>query len=83
MNYWFRPKRFWRYFAFFVPASIKGWIFSVVLFAATILAFVYIDSNSHSISDTLLNFSPWLVIILVISDIFTLKFGEYPYWWKK
>lgn len=58
MNFpWFK-----RIGIFFIPATVIGWI----IFAGTIAFAVYIfrdiDSRSHSVSDTLINFVFYLLI---------------------
>jgi hypothetical protein len=48
---------------FFMPVSIIGWILFVVAVAYAVYLFIDIDSRSHSVSDTLMNFVFNLVII--------------------
>ncbi|MBS1517725.1 MAG: hypothetical protein JSS91_06530 [Bacteroidetes bacterium] len=61
---WFR-----RFGIFFMPYSIIGWI----LFAAGLIyavnVFIDIDSRSHSVSDTLINF---VFNLLIIGGIYTI-----------
>lgn len=83
MSSHFKPARFWNYFAFYYPATLLGWVISLVLWAIVAAIFFKIDSHSHSVSDTLLNFSPWAIIILLIFDILCFRVGEYPIWWQK
>jgi len=83
MKYWFRPKKFWKYFACYVPTSRAGWLASLILAIIAVLIFYYIDQRSHSVSDTLINFAPWFIMILVIADSLCFRFGEYPSWWRK
>ena len=82
-KYWFKPARFWKWFAFYYPVSFAGWIATLVLGAALIKIFVFIDANSHSGSDTLITFAPWAIAILLLFDLLCFRFGEYPSWWKK
>ena len=83
MHYWFRPKRFWGWFAFYVPTSRAGWIATLILLALAVLLFRAIDAESHSGSDTLLSFAPWAIALLALFDLLCFRFGEYPSWWRK
>ena len=40
----------------YMPASIIGWIIFAATFGFTIFVFIGIDSRSHSVNDTLINF---------------------------
>lgn len=51
--------------------------------AAIIWQFLAADASSHSLSDTLLNFAPRAVGILIIIDILTRLTGAYPPWWRR
>jgi hypothetical protein len=51
------------------PASVIGWVILVVAAAYAIFTFVDIDSRSHSVSDTLINFVFNLLLIGVIYSI--------------
>ncbi|MEK7193296.1 MAG: hypothetical protein AAB652_00735 [Patescibacteria group bacterium] len=82
-NYWFRPKRFWRWFAAYYPASWQGWIATLVLAALLVAGFLIIDSRSHSGSDTLLGVAPFVIAIFLVFDLLCFRMGEYPSWWKK
>ena len=48
---------------FFIPVSIIGWFILLCGFAYAIYTFIEIDSRSHSVSDTLINFVFRLLII--------------------
>jgi len=82
MRYWFKPKRFFKWFAFYVPSSLRGWIVTIILILFAAVSFLFIDNRSHSSSDTILNFTPWAIIIMLIFDMLCFRFGEYPSWWK-
>lgn len=41
---------------FFMPISVVGWIFLLAAIAYAVYLFIDIDSRSHSVSDTLMNF---------------------------
>jgi hypothetical protein len=83
MKYWFKPKRFWGCFAFYYPSSKGGWVTTIVLLAVGGFLFVFIDSRSHSVSDTLIGFAPWAIALMALFDLFCCRAGEYPSWWKK
>jgi membrane protein DedA with SNARE-associated domain len=52
----------------FLPASFIGWIISLASITYAIYAFIDIDRQSHSVSDTLTGF---LFILIIISAIYT------------
>lgn len=83
MNYWFRPKRFWKWFAFYVPTSIAGYLITMVLLMLAAYAFVIIEQASLSGADTLISFAPWALALMLFFDLLCFRFGEYPSWWKK
>ena len=82
-HYWFKPKRFWRWFAAYHPVSAGGWHVSLGCAAVLLFSFVAADRRSHSVSDTLISFAPFAVVVLIIFDSITRSKGEYPAWWKK
>ena len=82
-RYWFRPKRFWKWFAFYHPVSRKGWAVTLILLGIAGLIFSAIDSRSHSVSDTLINFAPFAIVLMLIFDTLCFRYGEYPAWWRK
>jgi hypothetical protein len=82
-RYWFRPKKFWGFFAFYYPSNLSGWIATLFLSALLIWAFSMADRHSHSSSDTLISFTPWAIAILAVFDLLCFRLGEYPSWWKK
>ncbi len=55
---WFRRKGF-----LFVPASVMGWAILIAAAAYAVYVFRDIDSRSHSVSDTLINFVFNLLLI--------------------
>lgn len=81
-HYWFKPKRFWGWFAAYYPVSIWGWIVFLVVGFALVFVFVTVDSFSHSVSDTLIAFAPVAIVFLIVVDFITRLKGEYPAWWK-
>lgn len=59
MNFpWFR-----RIGILFIPISLTGWLILSAAICYAIYTFMDIDSNSHSVSDTLMNFAFKLLII--------------------
>lgn len=80
-KYWFRPKRFWGWFAAYYPASVEGWV--IILAAVGILSEIFqtTDANSHSASGSLIAFAPWFIVVALALDVVMRKTGEYPSWW--
>jgi membrane protein DedA with SNARE-associated domain len=54
---------------FFIPISVVGWLLLLASLAYAIYAFADIDSRSHSVSDTLINF---VFNLLIIGAVYTL-----------
>jgi hypothetical protein len=50
----------------FLPVSVMGWLMSLAGAAYAIYTFIIIDSKSHSVSDTLINFVFRLLIIFAV-----------------
>jgi hypothetical protein len=48
---------------FFLPVTFVGWAISIAALAYAVYVFIDIDSRSHSVSDTLINFVFNLLII--------------------
>lgn len=61
---WFR-----RNGIFFVPDSLIGWLILFGGFAYAVYTFIEIDSRSHSVSDTLINFVFSLLIITAVYSL--------------
>jgi hypothetical protein len=61
---WFR-----RNGIFFVPTSLVGWAILLVGVAYAVYTFIDIDSKSHSVSDTLINFVFRLLIIIAVYSL--------------
>lgn len=78
----FKPARL-GVFAIYYPATLFGWAITIILTASLVFFFERADQNSHSTSDTLLNFSPFAIAILLIFDLLCFRIGEYPSWWRK
>ncbi|MEI7749999.1 MAG: hypothetical protein WCJ25_03270 [Candidatus Moraniibacteriota bacterium] len=82
-HYWFRPARFWKWFAFYHPTSKEGWIATGILLFLGFGAFLSVNASSHSVSDMLLAFAPWFIAIASVFDLLCFRFGEYPGWWRR
>ncbi len=54
---------------FFVPSNIIGWIILLAAIAYAVYVFIDIDSRSHSVSDTLINF---VFNLLIIGAVYSL-----------
>jgi hypothetical protein len=53
----------------YVPVSLIGWIILLIGVAYAVYSFIDIDSRSHSVSDTLMNF---VFNLLIIYAVYTL-----------
>jgi membrane protein DedA with SNARE-associated domain len=53
----------------FLPASLIGWIILLGGFIYSVYSFISIDSRSHSVSDTLMNFVFRLLIIVAVYSL--------------
>jgi len=53
----------------FFPVTIIGWIILLMALSYAVYTFIDIDSRSHSVSDTLMNFVFNLLIIGVVYSI--------------
>lgn len=82
-RYWFKPKRFWGWFAAYYPVSREGWILTFLAAVAIALIFFSADRTSHLASDTLYGFFVGIVVVLLVLDIIIRLTSEYPRWWHK
>ena len=65
MNFnWFTRKGI-----FFLPASLPGWIIFGAAASYAVYLFIDIDSHSHSVSDTLIN---WVFNCLIVGVVYSL-----------
>jgi uncharacterized membrane protein HdeD (DUF308 family) len=53
----------------FIPASVIGWIILLAGIVYTVYTFIDIDSRSHSVSDTLMDFVFNFIIILAVYSL--------------
>ena len=49
----------------FIPATLPGWIIVAGAMGYAIYAFIAIDSRSHSVSDTMINFVFRLLLLML------------------
>lgn len=82
MNFWFKPKRFWGFFAAYYPSSWQGWLVASALTLLLALISLLIANRSQSFSDTLIGVTPFALVIFLIFDIVCIRKGEYPSWWR-
>lgn len=54
---------------FFIPTTIAGWLIALAGLAYAIYTFIDIDSRSHSVSDTFINF---VFSLLIIGAVYSL-----------
>jgi len=54
---------------FFIPISLIGWLLVAAAIAFAVYVFRDIDSRSHSVSDTLINFVFNLLIIIAVYSL--------------
>ncbi|HMU43193.1 MAG TPA: hypothetical protein PKA80_07825 [Ignavibacteriaceae bacterium] len=53
----------------FLPSSLVGWIISIAAIGVCVYLFIDIDSRSHSVSDTLINFVFNALLVAVVYSI--------------
>lgn len=61
---------------FFIPVNIAGWIIFMITVIFIIYKFMAIDSRSHSVSDTLINFFFFLLIIGAVYSLVAFLTGN-------
>lgn len=76
-GYWFKRKLYgWGW----DPATWHGWLVMVVFLVLIAWNAVRIDSMSHSVSDTLLNFVPQTIALVLVLIAICFVTGESPKW---
>ncbi|HTE48375.1 MAG TPA: hypothetical protein VK675_00510 [Candidatus Paceibacterota bacterium] len=76
-GYWFKRKLYgWGW----TPARWQGWVVLAIFVALAVFNFYRIDANSHSGSDTLINFIPQTILLVIIFFAFCCSKGEKPHW---
>ena len=74
---WFKAKDYgWGWY----PASWQGWLILFVFIVLIVLNFLRIDSQSHSVSDTLINAIPETIVLVLVLIFISWKTGEKPSW---
>lgn len=74
---WFRRKKYgWGWF----PSSWQGWLTILTYVVLVAWNFSRLDSESHSGSDTLINFIPQTLVLTAILIAVCFKKGERPKW---
>lgn len=68
---WFK-----RFGILFIPASLMGWVIFGAGISYAIDVFIDIDSRSHSVSDTLINFVFNLLIIGIAYSMIAFLIGK-------
>jgi len=68
---WFKRKGI-----IFIPASPPGWVIFAAGIAYSVYSFIDIDSRSHSVSDTLINFVFTLFIIFIVYSLIAFVTGR-------
>lgn len=74
---WFKAKR---YGYGWTPSSWQGVLSTILYVLALIGSFIYIDTDSNSVSDTLFSFSIHFVSLTVLMCILCYLKGEKPAW---
>lgn len=76
-GYWFKSKLYgWGW----TPATWQGWLVLVIFIVLVYFQFKNIDANSHSASDTLINFLPRAGLSILAFIIICLAKGEKSRW---
>jgi uncharacterized membrane protein YbhN (UPF0104 family) len=74
---WFKRKAYgWGWH----PITWEGWLTVLIYVGIIILYFQNVDSNSHSVSDTLINVVPVTTIVTAIFIAIAYSRGEKPRW---
>jgi hypothetical protein len=71
-----KPEFFRRIGILFFPTTIIGWLVAAASAAFCVYLFIDIDSRSHSVSDTLINFVFNALIVGVVYSIIAFYFSK-------
>jgi len=74
---WFRAKDYgwgWQ------PCTWQGWLVIVVYIVGMVFVALRVDGDSHSASDTLINFIPQAIFLTAILIWIAAAYGERPEW---
>jgi len=76
-GYWFKRKPYgWGW----VAVTWQGWLVLLLFITIVVWNFIRIDSHSHSVSDTFINFIPETFVLALLVFLVCLKKGEKPRW---
>ncbi len=76
-HYWFKAKLYgWGW----TPARWPGWLTLFIFIGLIVVNFYRLDSHSHSVSDTLLNFIPETAVLVLVLILICYITGEPPRW---
>jgi hypothetical protein len=76
-GYWFKRKIYgWGW----APVTWQGWLVTLGFVALLAAELIRIDSNSHSVSDTLYGFTPEVILFAAIFTAILYAKGEPPKW---
>ena len=76
-EYWFKRKLFgWGW----TPVTWQGWLATALFVGLIVWNATRIDGVSHSANDTLINFIPQTILLVVILIAICYKTGEPPKW---
>ncbi len=74
---WFRAKSYgWGW----TPCSWEGWVVLLIYVGYLVWTFQRIDSASHSVSDTMIQFVQELIDVTLILVGICIWKGEWPHW---
>ncbi len=74
MKPWFGVHRFWGWY----PKTIEGYVLIALMVVSLVVTVLIIDTNSHSISQTLLIGFPWVSSIVALTILITQLTGAQP-----
>ena len=78
--YWFKANK---KHVGWTPSTWQGWIILALYVIFLIHSFLQVDSTSHSVSDTLINFFPRFLIFTALLTIITYLKGEPTTWYQE
>jgi hypothetical protein len=80
-KYWFHAKQYgWGWY----PSTWQGWTVICLYVCINLYLFYTIDSSSHSVSDTVMNYFPNAFFLIVALLVICYLTGEKPGWhWGK
>lgn len=77
MKFWFKAKK---YGYGWYPFSWQGFLVTISFLLLVFSCFYIIDKNSHSVSDTLINFIPLAIILIIVLFLIAYLKGEELRW---